>query len=47
MINPIIYTFHIFGFEFSLRWYGVIVMIGVIVASLIIEREIRRRGENG
>ena len=32
MINPVIYTFHLFGFAFSLRWYGVIVMLGVIVA---------------
>jgi len=47
MINPVIFTFHILGFEFSLRWYGVIVMLGVIVASLIIERELKRRGENG
>lgn len=47
MINPVIYTFHIFGYQFSLRWYGVIVMIGVIVGSLIVEREIKRRGENG
>jgi len=47
MIDPVIRTFHIFGFEFSLRWYGVIVMLGVIVASLIIERELKRRGENG
>ncbi len=47
MINPVIHTFNIFGFEFSLRWYGVIVMLGVIVASLIIERELKRRGENG
>ena len=47
MINPVIHTFNIFGFEFSLRWYGVIVMLGVIVGSLIVEREIKRRGENG
>jgi phosphatidylglycerol---prolipoprotein diacylglyceryl transferase len=47
MINPVIYTFHIFGYEFPLRWYGVIVMIGVIVASLVIERELNRRGERG
>jgi len=47
MINPVIYTFHLFGREFPLRWYGVIVMIGVIVASLIIERELNRRGEKG
>ena len=43
MINPVIFSIG----GFSLRWYGVIVMLGVIVASLIIEREIRRRGENG
>ena len=47
MIDPVIRTFNIFGYEFSLRWYGVIVMFGVIVGSLIVEREIRHRGENG
>ncbi len=44
MINPIIHTFHILGREFPLRWYGVIVMIGVIVGSLIVERELNRQG---
>jgi len=43
MIDPVIFTIG----NFSLRWYGVIVMIGVIVGSLIVEREIKRRGENG
>ncbi|HEY5729045.1 MAG TPA: prolipoprotein diacylglyceryl transferase [Anaerolineales bacterium] len=43
MIDPVIFTIG----NFSLRWYGVIVMIGVVVGSLIVEREIRRRGENG
>lgn len=47
MIDPVIYTFHLFGREFPLRWYGVIVMIGVIVGSLIVERELTRRGERG
>jgi phosphatidylglycerol:prolipoprotein diacylglycerol transferase len=47
MIDPVIYTFQIFGREYPLRWYGVIVMIGVIVASLVIERELNRRGEKG
>ncbi len=47
MIDPIIHTFHIFGYDIPLRWYGVIVMIGVIVGSLIVERELKRRGENG
>jgi phosphatidylglycerol:prolipoprotein diacylglycerol transferase len=47
MIDPVIFTIRIGDFVFPLRWYGVIVMIGVIVGSLIVERELRRRGENG
>ena len=47
MIDPIIFTIRLFGMEFPLRWYGVIVMIGVIVGSLLVERELKRRGENG
>jgi hypothetical protein len=38
MIDPVIFTIRIGGWEFPLRWYGVIVMIGVIVGSLIVER---------
>ncbi len=47
MIDPIIFTIRIGSLQFPLRWYGVIVMIGVIVGSLIVERELKRRGENG
>jgi phosphatidylglycerol:prolipoprotein diacylglycerol transferase len=47
MIDPVIFTIRLGGWEFPLRWYGVIVMIGVVVGALIIERELRRRGENG
>jgi len=47
MINPVIHTFNIFGYQYPLRWYGVIVMLGVIAGSLIVERELKRRGENG
>jgi phosphatidylglycerol---prolipoprotein diacylglyceryl transferase len=43
MIDPVIFTIG----GFSLRWYGVIVMLGVIVGSVIVERELKRRGENG
>lgn len=43
MIDPVIFTIG----NFSLRWYGVIVMIGVIVGSLIVERGLKRHGENG
>ena len=42
MIDPVIFSIG----NFSLRWYGVIVMIGVIVGSLIVERELKRRGED-
>ncbi len=45
MINPVIFSFKLFGMTLTLRWYGVIVMIGVIVGSLIVERELKRRGE--
>jgi phosphatidylglycerol---prolipoprotein diacylglyceryl transferase len=47
MIDPVIFTIRLFGLEFPLRWYGVIVMIGVIAGALIVERELKRRGENG
>ena len=47
MIDPVIFSREIFGVTLTLRWYGVIVMTGVIIGSLIAERELRRRGENG
>ena len=47
MIDPVIFSFEIFGINFALRWYGVLVMSGVIVAAWIAEREYSRRGENG
>lgn len=47
MINPVIFTIHIGGFTLALRWYGVLVMTGVVVAAWLAEREVRRRGENG
>lgn len=43
MINPIIFSIG----NFSLHWYGLIVMAGVIVGSLLAERELIRRGGNG
>ncbi|OGO25899.1 MAG: prolipoprotein diacylglyceryl transferase, partial [Chloroflexi bacterium RBG_16_52_11] len=47
MIDPVIFTIRLFGLEFPLRWYGVIVMVGIIVGAAIVERELKRRGENG
>jgi len=42
MINPVIFTIG----NFSLRWYGVIVMTGVIVGSMMVERKLKQHGEN-
>ncbi len=47
MIDPVIFSFHIGTFEFSLRWYGVLVMLGVAIGTWLGEREITRRGEKG
>jgi phosphatidylglycerol:prolipoprotein diacylglycerol transferase len=47
MINPVIFTFHIGSFTLALRWYGVLVMLGVVVGAWFAEREITRRGEKG
>lgn len=47
MINPVIFSREIFGITITLRWYGVLVMLGVMVAAWIAEREYTRRGENG
>ncbi len=47
MIDPVIFTIELFGRELTLRWYGVIVMVGIIVGSLIVERGLKERGEKG
>jgi phosphatidylglycerol:prolipoprotein diacylglycerol transferase len=47
MINPVIFSFKLFIWTITLRWYGVLVMFGAMVGAWIAEKEIRRRGENG
>ena len=47
MINPVIFSFKLFIWTVTLRWYGVLVMFGAVVGAWIAEKEIRRRGENG
>ena len=47
MIDPIIYTLQIGDFSWPIRWYGVIVVIGMFVGAWIVERELKRLGENG
>lgn len=46
MIDPVIFSIEIGSITLTLRWYGVLVMLGVIVAGLVAERELKRRGEN-
>ena len=46
MIDPVIFTIEIGNFSFSLYWYGVLVMTGVVVATLLSAREFERRGQD-
>jgi hypothetical protein len=45
-LNPILFSFEIFGRTIELHWYGLLVALGVAVAAWLAEREIKRRGEN-
>jgi len=47
MINPVIFTIRAFGLEFPVYWYGLIVMTGVLVGSMVVERSLKRHGEDG
>jgi len=46
MIDPIIFSFNIGNLTIALRWYGVLVMAGVLVATYMTAAEFKRRGEN-
>jgi len=46
MIDPIIFSIEIGTFTFSLYWYGVLVMLGVAVATWLSAREFERRGQD-
>ncbi|MEW6402849.1 MAG: prolipoprotein diacylglyceryl transferase [Chloroflexota bacterium] len=53
MIDPVIFSLPpiklFFGItlQLTLRWYGVLVMLGVLSGAWIARKEIKRRGENG
>jgi phosphatidylglycerol:prolipoprotein diacylglycerol transferase len=47
MIDPVIFQFKLFAWQVTLRWYGVLVMLGAVVGAWFAEKEIRHRGENG
>lgn len=46
MIDPVIFSFTIGGITIALRWYGVLVMTGVMIAAWLSANEIKRHGEN-
>jgi len=46
-MNPVLFSFKIFGNTIDLTWYGLIVMSGVLLGAWLAEKEVRRRGENG
>ena len=48
MIDPVIFSFKLLGgLTLTLRWYGLLVMLGVVVGAWIAEKEIKRRGGDG
>ena len=46
MIDPVIFSIRIGNFHLDLRWYGLLIVTGVVVGAWIAAREVRRRGEN-
>ena len=46
-MDPVIFSIDIFGFTLSVRWYGVLLMTGVVVGSFLAAKEIERRGGDG
>ena len=48
MIDPVIFSIKLLGgLTLTLRWYGLLVMLGVVVGAWIAEKEIKRRGGDG
>lgn len=45
-MDPNIFVIHLGALEIPIRWYGVLVALGIAVAGWLAERELKRRGEN-
>jgi len=45
-LDPILFSFELLGRTINLRWYGLLVALGISIAAWLAEREIARRGEN-
>jgi phosphatidylglycerol:prolipoprotein diacylglycerol transferase len=46
MIDPVLYTIQLGNFQFSIYWYGVIVVASILIGTWIASLELRRRGGN-
>ena len=46
MIDPVLFTINLGSFQFSIYWYGVIVVISILIGQWIASIETRRRGEH-
>jgi phosphatidylglycerol:prolipoprotein diacylglycerol transferase len=44
MIDPIIFTISLGNFQLAFRWYGVLVVIGIMVGAWVTDKEVTRRG---
>lgn len=44
MIDPVIFEIHLGGLTLALRWYGVLVMTAIVIASFVASKEIERKG---
>jgi len=46
MIDPVIFSFNIGTFTITLRWYGVLVMLGSLAGAWVAAKEMERKGED-
>ena len=44
MIDPILFSFELFGFQFNIYWYGVLVGVGVVLSAWIANKYIVKYG---
>jgi len=44
MIDPVIFSYHLGNLTFSLRWYGVLVMTAIVIASFVASKKIEQKG---
>jgi len=46
MVDPILFTLQIGSLRLAIHWYGIIVMLAILIASWLAANELKRRGGN-